>query len=57
MRNKEPPAKSKMANGVWKWVKPQVIGHLEPLSLNKFLIRRRKMGKKWKKIMVKIAVH
>ena len=32
MRNIGPPAKSKMANGVWKGV----IGLFEPLSLNKF---------------------
>ena len=25
-----------MADGVWKGVQPQVIGHFEPLSLNKF---------------------
>ena len=25
-----------MADGVWKWVQPYVIGHFEPLLLNKF---------------------
>ena len=25
-----------MADGVWKGVQPKVIGHFEPLSLNKF---------------------
>ena len=47
MRNKEPPAKSKMAargskmaDRVWKGVQPMVIGHSEQLSLNKFFLIR-----------------
>ena len=33
---KWPPGGPKMADGVWKGVQPQVIGHFEPLLLNKF---------------------
>ena len=35
--NTSPPALSKMADGIRKWVKSQVIGPSEQLSLNKFL--------------------
>ena len=33
---KWPPGGSKMADGVWKGVYPQVFGHSKQLSLNKF---------------------
>ena len=36
MRNREPPAKSKMADGVWKGVESQVIVRSDKLLLNKF---------------------
>ena len=35
-RNAAPPAKSKMADGVWKGVYPQIFGHSKQLLLNKF---------------------
>ena len=34
--NGAPPAKSKMANGVWKGVYPKVFGRSKQLSLNNF---------------------
>ena len=51
-----------MADGVWKGVQPRVIGHFEPLSLNKFfdpstlsMIKGHDGDNGKKEIMMKIA--